>query len=154
RAFPVREAGGLIWVYLGPLEKEPPFPVLPFSDLPPSNRINVYLVEDCNFVQVMEGLIDSSHLSILHIGGLKETNQSDLDFAKKTSHMQFNAAPRIEAEETDFGFHYVALRDVPEAEGGHVEARVAAFLSPFFIFNPNADLFFALVPINDTRTKF
>ena len=26
RAFPAREAGGLIWVYLGPKEKEPPFP--------------------------------------------------------------------------------------------------------------------------------
>jgi phthalate 4,5-dioxygenase oxygenase subunit len=154
KAYPVREAGGLIWTYLGPTEKEPPFPRWRFLDAPDERRINAYLVEDCNFVQVIEGLVDSSHLSVLHIAGLKATNDSDLSFAKKTNHMQFNAAPRIEAEETDFGFHYAALRPGSDGEGAFTEARVAAFAAPFFVANPNADLAFACVPVNDTRTIF
>jgi phthalate 4,5-dioxygenase len=152
KAYPVREAGGLIWTYLGPSDKRPQFPVWPFLRLPDANRINAYIVEDCNFVQVIEGLVDSSHLSVLHVAGLKATKDSDLAFAKKTSHMQFDATPRIEAEETDFGFHYAALRKAGDSE--YTEARVTAFAAPCFIANPNADLWMACVPVNDTRTRF
>ena len=110
RAYPVREAGGLIWVYLGPATQMPAFPRWPFFDLPSPHLLPVYAVVNCNYVQVMEGLINSSHLTVLHTSPLKTTGGSELDFAKKTAHLQFNAAPRIEAEETDFGFHYVAMR--------------------------------------------
>jgi phthalate 4,5-dioxygenase len=152
KAYPVHEAGGLVWAYLGPADKKPAFPAWPFLGLPDANRINAYIVEDCNFVQVVEGLVDSSHLSVLHIAGLKATKDSDLSFAAKTSHMQFDAAPRIEAEETDFGFHYAALRKA--GDSAETEARVTAFAAPCFIANPNADLWMACVPVNDTRTRF
>jgi phthalate 4,5-dioxygenase oxygenase subunit len=154
RAYAVREAGGLIWVYLGPPAQMPAFPKWPFFDLPAPNRLPVYAVINCNFVQIMEGLVDSAHLTVLHTSPLKTTGGSELDFAKKTAHMQFNAAPRIEAEETDFGFHYVALRPVSEEPGDGAMARIASFVPPCFILNPNGDLFFALVPVSDTRTLF
>ena len=51
---------------------------------------------------------------------------SELDFAKKTEHLQFNAAPRIEAEDTDFGFHYVAMRPVSENPADGTMARIAS----------------------------
>lgn len=107
RAYPVREVGGLVWVYLGASELMPEFPKWPFLNAPSSNRLAVYAVISCNYVQVIEGLVDSSHLSVLHTSPLKTTSGSELDFAKKTEHMQFNSAPRIEVEDTDFGFHYV-----------------------------------------------
>jgi phthalate 4,5-dioxygenase oxygenase subunit len=154
KAYPVREAGGLIWVYLGLPAQMPAFPRWPFFDLPASNRLAVYAVVNCNFVQIMEGLVDSAHLTVLHTSPLKTTGGSELDFAKKTAHMQFNAAPRIEAEETDFGFHYVALRPVSENPRDGAMARIASFVPPCFILNPNGDLFFALVPVSDTRTLF
>jgi len=91
---------------------------------------------------------------LLHTAPLKTSGSSDLDFAKKTSHMQFNPAPRIEAEETDFGFHYVAMRDISGPEGDKVIARIASFLPPCFLLNPNGDLFFAIVPLNDHRCLF
>ena len=100
RAYPVREAGGLIWVYLGPAEKCPPFPDFPWMRVPASNRINTFAVVSCNFVQVMEGLFDSSHLNILHDYGMAMTGSSALTFAQKVNKMQHEAAPRIEAEET------------------------------------------------------
>ncbi|HYX04260.1 MAG TPA: Rieske 2Fe-2S domain-containing protein, partial [Reyranella sp.] len=153
-AYPVREAGGLVWVYLGPKEQQPEFPKWPFFDVPDANRLAVYPVISCNYVQVMEGLIDSSHLSTLHTSPLKTTGGSELDFAKKTSHMQFQAAPRIEAEDTEFGFHYVAIRDVSEPDGERTIARIASFVPPCFVLNPNGDLWFAIVPVSDTRCMF
>jgi phthalate 4,5-dioxygenase len=153
RAYPVREAGGLVWVYFGPAAQTPEFPKWPYFDVPTSYRLPVYAVISCSFVQVMEGLVDSSHLTLLHTSPLKTTGGSELDFAKKTAHLQFNPAPRIEAEETDFGFHYVAMRPLPAPEEG-VIARVAAFVPPCFILNPNGDLFFAVVPVNDHRCLF
>lgn len=154
RAYPVREAGGLIWTYLGPRELQPRFPEWPWMNVEASHRINAMAFVNCNYVQVMEGLVDSSHLSVLHSTPLSQAGKSQLDFARKTEHMVFDAAPRIEAELTDFGFHYVALRDITSNEGRRIEARVAAFISPCFIANPNGDLFFAVVPVNDVTTRF
>jgi phenylpropionate dioxygenase-like ring-hydroxylating dioxygenase large terminal subunit len=151
RTYPVREAGGLLWTYLGPREMEPVFAHLPFMALDNDHRINAYAVVNCNFVQVIEGLVDSSHLTVLHASGLAKTAGVDLDFAKKTSHMQFDASPQIEAEETEFGFHYVAMRGSGE---GRRMARVAAFIAPCFVANPNGDLWFAVVPVNNERCNF
>jgi phenylpropionate dioxygenase-like ring-hydroxylating dioxygenase large terminal subunit len=154
RAYPVREVGGLVWVYLGVPELMPEFPKWPFLNAPSRNRLAVYAVISCNYVQVIEGLVDSSHLSVLHTSPLKTTNGSELDFAKKTAHMQFNSAPRIEAEDTDFGFHYVAMRSISDDKGERVMARVASFVPPCIVLNPNGDLFFAVVPMNDYRCLF
>lgn len=147
RTYPVREAGGIVWGYLGPKGEEPPFPHRAFMDLPDSHRINACAVINANFVQVMEGLVDSSHLTVLHSSALARTNDSNLDYAKKTSHMQFDAAPRIEADETDFGFHYVAIRQTGDTR----IARVTAFIAPCFIANANGDIWLAIVPVSDER---
>lgn len=154
RAYPIRDAGGLVWVYLGDPANAPPLPRWAFMDVPESHRLPVIAVVNCNYVQLMEGVVDSSHLSILHTVGLKATDAADLDFAKKTNHMQFDAAPRMEAEETDFGFHYVALRRNDRGAQSVTEARVAPYVAPCFVLNPNGDLFFSFTPINDERVLF
>ena len=41
RTYPVREAGGLIWTYMGPTDKQPPFPKWRFMEIAPSNLIVV-----------------------------------------------------------------------------------------------------------------
>jgi hypothetical protein len=46
------------------------------------------------------------------------------------------------------------MRPVSEAPGDGVIARVASFVPPCFILNPNGDLFFAVVPVNDHRCLF
>jgi phthalate 4,5-dioxygenase len=150
RTYPVRESGGLIWAYLGPKGEEPLFPHWGFMDLPDAHRINVHAVVNCNYVQVIEGLVDSSHLTLLHSSALAKTTDSDLDYAQKTTHMQFDATPIMEADETDFGFHYVAIRET----GGQRIARVTSFVAPCFIANANGDLLLAVVPVNDERCNF
>ena len=56
-SYPVCEAGGLIWVYIGAPQDRPAFPTWPWLTLPDEHRINVSVVEPCNFVQVMEGTL-------------------------------------------------------------------------------------------------
>jgi phenylpropionate dioxygenase-like ring-hydroxylating dioxygenase large terminal subunit len=150
RTYPVREAGGLLWAYFGAKGKEPAFPDYPFMAHDDAHRINACATSNCNYVQVIEGLVDSSHLTVLHASGLAKTNGAELDFAKKTTHMQFDASPTIEADETDFGFHYVAMRPA----GNGRMARIASFIAPCFVANPNGDLWFAVVPVNDERCNF
>jgi phenylpropionate dioxygenase-like ring-hydroxylating dioxygenase large terminal subunit len=154
KAYPVREAGGLVWVYLGPAELEPPFPAWGWLGLPEAHRLATAHVMECNFVQIIEGLVDSTHLGILHADGLSRSNASDLSFAQKVNTMQFDLMPRLEVEDTDFGFHYVALRSVTKDGVAKTEARVAAFALPCIVFNPNGDVITIVVPVDDTRSIF
>lgn len=152
RAYPVQEAGGLIWAYLGPEELKPPFPHYPWFDLPAEYRLNAYLVENSNYVQVAEALVDSSHLNILHADGLRSGDGSDLHFAQAAGLMQVDAAPRLEVDDTEFGFHYAALRGGGDA--GELEVRITAWVAPFAVVNPNQDLWMAVVPINDEQSIY
>src|SRR5271165_2859720 len=120
QAYPVREAGGLIWVYLGPADRRPRFPAWPWLSLPVSHVLTTVHLEDCNWVQVIEGLLDSTHLGLLHSDGLRASADVELDYAKKVGVMQADLSPRMQAEETNFGFHYAALR-TRAGEGGSVE---------------------------------
>jgi hypothetical protein len=131
----------------------PNFPDWPWLHVPAANRINANAVVNCNYVQVLEGLVDSSHLNLLHDYGMNAAGSSKLSFAERVAGMKGDASPRIEAEETEFGFHYVALRrTAPQA--GTWSARIAAFIAPCFVANPNGDLAFAVVPVNDHRSLF
>ncbi len=151
KSYPLREAGGLIWIYLGKPSEEPEFPHHPWFDVPDSNRNNAYLVENGNYVQVIEALVDSSHLNILHTDGLRKSRGLEgLNFAAAAD-MEFDSAPRIEVDETDFGFHYAALRG-GTGEDDPVHARITAFIAPFAVANPNEDLWMGVVPINDTQS--
>ena len=148
KSYSVREAGGLIWVYLGPKELEPPFPHYPWFDVEKKHRINAYLVEQCNYVQTMEALWDSSHLNFLHQDGLVKGGATELEFGKKTQNLRLSVSPKIEAEDTEFGFHYVSIRP----DGEQYLARVQAFIPPFSEVNPNGDLWMSAVPIDDHHT--
>jgi phthalate 4,5-dioxygenase oxygenase subunit len=150
KAYPVREQGGLIWAYFGPSEQEPAFPHYPWFDVADSNRINAYAVDNCNYVQVFEALVDSSHLNILHSDGLQASKKlENLNFAA-AAEMAFDAGPRIEVDDTDFGYHYAALRG-GEQPGQDSHVRITAVTAPFYVANPNEDLWMCVVPINDTQ---
>jgi phenylpropionate dioxygenase-like ring-hydroxylating dioxygenase large terminal subunit len=150
RAYPVREAGGMIWTYLGDPAKTPAFPDFPWATAEEAMRLTAVTIIGCNYVQLIEGLLDSSHLTILHSTALQRTVNSDLNFAKATSHMRFDAAPRIEVEEADFGLRYAAIRNVD----GKAETRITSFIAPFWMINPNGDIVVAVVPMSDEKSAF
>ncbi len=149
-AYPVREAGGMVWAYLGPVELQPPFPHWPYFDKPAKRRMSVTFVVQCNWVQVQEALLDSSHLTILHQDAFKK--RSDLAFAATVSTVTVAADPKIEAEDTSFGFHYVAMRPMQTPEGLRTSARVTSWVAPFHMLNANGDFVGMIVPIDDHRT--
>lgn len=149
KAFPVREKGGVIWTYLGDPTKMPEFYDFPFLDAPASEVLPTVQIIGCNYVQVLEGLLDSSHLSLLHISQFKAPDKPDIKFVQNTVDMQHDPAPRVEVEETDFGFHYSAIR----VFGEHAHTNVTGFIPPFFILNPQS-IYMAIVPMADDKCAF
>ena len=65
-AYPTREWGDMIWVYMGPREKMPELPQLEMGLVPASQRYVSKKWQDCNWVQSLEGGIDTAHFSFLH----------------------------------------------------------------------------------------
>jgi len=148
-----RAAANVIWVYLGPAAAEPPFPQLPFLDLPDAHVVVQEVFIDANFVQVMEGLVDSSHLGFLHrdsiTASLKDQQTGDDATYRQ---MLEDLSPRVEVEETGFGFHYAALREIVSQGKSVTSARITAFALPFFDFTPNNTTMMATVPVDTHRT--
>jgi len=159
RSYPVREAGGLVWAYLGPPEKQPPFPRWPFFKVPVANmRVN-RINADVNYMQQLEGGTDSSHVGILHTnfarpgwerGEFSANPDTDNPAALSTADL----APTLDLEDTDFGFHYAAMRELPgDADGLH-NVRIVPIVMPSTRIIPSVALQFVIfeVPMNDTRT--
>jgi phenylpropionate dioxygenase-like ring-hydroxylating dioxygenase large terminal subunit len=70
--------GGLIWAYMGPPEQRPALPDLEFALVPDKHRYVTKYPLDCNYMQGMEGELDSSHVSFLH-SSLKAGSRNALD---------------------------------------------------------------------------
>ena len=151
KSYPIREAGGFIWTYIGEKGTEPEFKRWPYFDVAPDHRLTVsFVVDDCNFVQLGEALLDSSHLTILHQDIFKRTSDSPL--AVNVSNASVSADPRMEVDETEFGLHYAAIREVPTEDGPQAEARVTSFFAPFYYLNANGNMIGMIIPMTDTRT--
>ena len=71
KAYPCIDRGGVIWTYMGPPELQPPEPELDWVMVPPERRFVARRFQACNYLQAIEGGIDSSHVSFLHSGALK-----------------------------------------------------------------------------------
>src|SRR3984957_16552993 len=65
-AYSVHEAGGIIWAYMGPKDNEPPFPEFEWTLLPAENSRVHKRLQECNYLQNLEGELDTSHANFLH----------------------------------------------------------------------------------------
>lgn len=159
-AYPVREAGGLVWTYIGPKSQEPPFPHWDFMNGPESHRAVIRLNTQANYLQLFEGGCDSSHVGILHSNQanptwmLDEFSPQDEDFNPGALASSDNA-PTLEIEDTAFGFHYAAKRQLPStaADIDGFSARVMPVILPFVRVIPApAYQFFAFEVPRDTAS--
>jgi phenylpropionate dioxygenase-like ring-hydroxylating dioxygenase large terminal subunit len=66
KSYPCEDKGDIIWAYMGPAEKKPPFPDFEWTKLPKSHRYVTKFIEQCNYLQAMEGDYDPSHGRFLH----------------------------------------------------------------------------------------
>jgi nitrite reductase/ring-hydroxylating ferredoxin subunit len=66
KAYPCIERGGVVWVYMGPAELQPEPPALEWCTVPASHRYISRRWQECNYLQAMEGGIDTTHVSFVH----------------------------------------------------------------------------------------
>jgi hypothetical protein len=149
--YKVVERGGLIWTYMGPGEQAPPMPDIESLALPEHERVTRVHQRECNWLQALEGDIDTSHFSFLHLGTLHAN-----EIAADSLH-RFNLtdrAPRYHVKDTDWGTMYTAYRPTGD---GQVYHRFSHFIFPFITLPPDgtfADHIQAglWVPMDDTHT--
>ncbi len=154
KAYKAAERNGLIWVYMGPQKKVPALPDIEACLVPEDDAVDYrFVMRECNWLQALEGDIDTSHLSFLHFGGV---NREHLEASNANTHVVGNRAPEYVIEDTDFGVSYGAYRP---AENGDVSWRVAHFLFPCWALPPISPieqnvLARAWVPMDDNHTMF
>ncbi|MGH6989232.1 MAG: Rieske 2Fe-2S domain-containing protein [Stellaceae bacterium] len=150
--YPVREAGGLVWVYLGNRTAPPPFPDFEFARLPESHVDLRRAVLKCNWLQGFEGTIDTVHAGILHVGWIGDPERRWQGAAGAELHVLSRKVPaaRIEFEERPYGFREGALRAMPD---GSLYARIRDVVLPYYSFIPTpsggASFVTIVVPIDD-----
>jgi phthalate 4,5-dioxygenase oxygenase subunit len=153
KAYKTVERNGIVWTYMGERKEPPPLPNFEAILLPEAER-NLFCVQrECNWLQALEGDIDTSHFSFLHAGAVS------FDAADPTNIGRYavkNRAPEYHVADTDWGTMYAAYR---EAEPDTTYWRVAHFMFPFWTIPPDgafADHIIARawVPMDDTHTMF
>ncbi len=152
RAYPVHEQGDVVWAYLGPPEKRPPFPNFPWTLVPADRRCVGKVDYVCNYLQAIEGAIDSSHADLLH-SGYEVLGWSEEEIRKLEPGRSRFSQPRWEAENTPYGFRYAAIRKPTGYDPEQFKSvRVTCFAVPFHCLLPDVPHMF--VPADDETTWF
>jgi phthalate 4,5-dioxygenase len=146
-AYPCIERGGVIWAYMGPKDLQPELPGLEWIGVPAERRYVSKRLQECNWLQALEGGIDSSHVSFLH---------SDLyrpGAASKTLRLSAgDKTPVFEVAPFDGGLLVGARRN---ADAGTYYWRITPFVMPFYTLIPPGTYStldaHAWVPIDDER---
>lgn len=66
KAYPCIERGGIVWAYMGPADKQPAPPEVEWCTLPASQVYVSRRLQQSNYLQAMEGGIDTAHVSYVH----------------------------------------------------------------------------------------
>ena len=158
-AYPVHESGGILWAYLGPPATMTPFRDAGTDALGPEQWTANKETVDCNWVQSMDGDVDTAHISNLHqYNAIDDLPDDGTDRPGYPSHFmsmklwRHDPKPLIQLEETWYGFRYAGIRETPN---GHRHARITAFLFPsttMIGFVPFTTRQIAVVPADDEHT--
>ncbi|MPZ72068.1 MAG: Rieske 2Fe-2S domain-containing protein [Nitriliruptorales bacterium] len=129
--YPLVKIGDVLWTYLGDPEKRPTLPEWEFATVPADQTFTSKRWQECNWLQALEGGIDSSHVSWLHSGGLK----SDPLFkgAKGNQYNLSDMKPFFEVADAPGGLFIGARRN---AEEGHYYWRITPWVMPSFTMVP------------------
>jgi phthalate 4,5-dioxygenase oxygenase subunit len=129
-AYPTTEIGGVIWAYMGPREKMPAPPAFEWTQVPATHRHVSKVWEECNWLQALEGGIDTSHAPILH--RTITTNTSRPGIPVQGPFVR-GRAPILEVDVTDYGYRYVGIRPLDEDK---TYVRSYHFVMPFTQIRP------------------
>jgi phthalate 4,5-dioxygenase oxygenase subunit len=131
RSYPLVQVGGILWTHMGEPEQRPPLPEWEPFQVPEGQAYTSKRWQESNWLQALEGGIDSSHVSWLHSSGLK----SDPLFkgAKGNEYNLADRKPFFEVIDSEGGLFIAARRN---AEGGHYYWRITPWVMPSFTMIP------------------
>lgn len=120
-AYPVAEYGGLVFIYMGPPDKQPEFPL--YDSLhQEGTALTAYrnnsrgVVAECNWLQIHENVMDPVHTAFLH------SRDSSLHFTQV-----YAVIPQLKFEETEMGMKYIRTAVLPN---GRTFTRVQEIFMP------------------------
>ena len=120
-SYPCIESAGAIWTYMGPAENKPQVPSFVMNVLPEENVMATRTMIYCNYLQSIEGNLDSTHLGTLHLY-YDNMIPADLEYDKPghpsprfsnyiTGTQKY---ARIDVQDTDYGYRLIAVRKTPK----------------------------------------
>jgi phthalate 4,5-dioxygenase len=130
-SYPLVKVGDILWTYMGDPEQRPPLPEFEFAQVPAGQRYTSKRWQESNWLQALEGGIDSSHVSWLHSGGLK--NDPLFKGAKGNEYNLNDLRPFFEVAEHEGGLFIGARRN---AEDGKYYWRITPWVMPSFTMVP------------------
>jgi phthalate 4,5-dioxygenase len=146
KSYPCVELGDVIWVYMGPPDLKPPLPAFEWARVAHPRRFVSKRTQECNYLQAMEGGIDSAHVSFLHRHDLR----SDELHVGEGAELTRATDVRFEVVETKGGMIIGVRRP---AHAGHLYWRITQWVMPFHTMIPpygeNALNGHAWVPVDD-----
>jgi phenylpropionate dioxygenase-like ring-hydroxylating dioxygenase large terminal subunit len=139
RAYPTQEYGGLIWAYMGPREHVPDLPKLEWARVPEKHRYISKRFQQTNYLQAVEGGIDSSHSNFLHasVDAFRQT-PSYVEKVRNSTNLRakyhlLDRAPKFTVKKTDYGLLVAVRRN---AEEDSYYWRLTQFLLPAYTMIP------------------
>jgi hypothetical protein len=148
-SYPAIERAGVIWAYLGPAEEKPEAPAYEWTQVPPSHRYVSKRLQETNYLQAMEGALDSVHSGFLHRHSVADDPLLKRD-PESLKMLLADRHPKILPTVSPAGLYVATRRDVG---ADRYYWRVTQWLMPCFSFFPpygdNPCGGHAFVPIDD-----
>jgi phthalate 4,5-dioxygenase len=148
-AYPCVERAGVIWAYLGPRDAQPAEPAYDWTLVPDTHRYVSKRLQECNWLQAMEGALDSIHSAFLHRHTVGDDPLLKRD-ADSRALLEADRNPKFVPTASPAGLYVATRRD---AGADAYYWRVTQWLMPCFSFFPpygdNPYGGHAFVPVDD-----
>ena len=131
RSYPLVQVGEILWTYMGDPAKQPELPEFEFVRVPDGQTFTSKRWQESNWLQALEGGIDSSHVSWLHSSALKEDPL--FKGARGNDYNLSDMRPFFEIVQSDGGLFIGVRRN---AEEGHYYWRITPLVMPAFTMIP------------------
>ena len=131
KAYPCIERAGIVWTYMGPSDKAPAPPEVEWCTLPAKQVFVSKRLQESNYLQAMEGGIDTSHVSYVH--KYEVDNDPMFRNCKANDYIKADGNVVFEIEKTDFGLTLFGRRN---GEPDSYYWRITQWLFPWFTLIP------------------
>lgn len=131
KAYPCIERAGIVWAYMGPKDKQPAPPEVEWCTLPESHVFVSKRLQECNYLQAMEGGIDTSHVTYVH--RYEVDNDPFHQGTKANDYIKADGNVIFEVERHEAG---LALYGRRNGEPDSYYWRITQWLFPWFTLIP------------------